>query len=210
MTWSHEADDRNMIAWTLFRRSQHAAAVRDAQGTLGLVNAAKREMIGGATPMRAAMLQQRAHGHALAGDENLTHRTLDAAHECAASETSGDARQGHGAFCTPPYLELKRAQYFVLLGKPARAVDLFESVLPDLPPIYRRDRGVAFSRLAQAHIAMNHPDQAAALGRKALAIARSVGSIRTTHEVSKLTEQLERHKQVSEVKDLIEDLRVPA
>ncbi|EWM15259.1 DNA-binding protein [Kutzneria sp. 744] len=210
MTWSHEADDRNMVAWTLFRRSQHAAADRDAQGTLGLAAAAGREAVGSGTPMRAAILQQQAHGHALAGDENLMHHMLDAAHKCAASETSGDARQGHGSFCTPPYLELKRAQYFVVLGKPATAVDLFEAVIPALPPIYRRDRGVAFSRLAQAHIAMNHPDQAAVYGRKALSIARSVGSIRTAQEVAKLGKQLNRHKGIPEVQDLFADLRVPA
>lgn len=210
MTWSHEADDRNMVAWTLFRRSQHAAAGRDAQGTLGLAAAAGREAVGSGTPMRAAILQQQAHGHALAGDENLMHHTLDAAHKCAASETSGDARQGHGSFCTPPYLELKRAQYFVVLGKPATAVDLFESVIPALPPIYRRDRGVAFSRLAQAHVAMNHPDQAAVYGRKALSIARSVGSIRTAQEVARLGKRLNRHRGIPEVKDLFAELRASA
>jgi len=210
MTWSHEADDRNMVAWTLFRRSQHASAGRDAQGTLGLAAAAGRETVGTGTPMYAAILQEQAHGHALAGDENLMNRMLDAAQKCAASETSGDARQGHGSFCTPPYLELKRAQYFVVLGNPARAIDLFESALPALPPVYRRDRGVAFSRLAQAHVAMNHPDQAAAFGRKALAIARSVGSIRTAQEVSRLGGQLRRHKRIPDVQALFDDLSVPA
>jgi tetratricopeptide (TPR) repeat protein len=210
MAWSHEADDRNMLAWTLFRRSQHASAGRDAQGTLGLAAAAGRETVETATPMRAAILQEQAHGHALAGDENLMNHMLDAAQRFAASETSGDARQGHGSFCTPPYLELKRAQYFVALGKPARAVDLFESVLPALPPVYRRDRGVAYSRLAQAHVAMNHPDQAAAFGRKALEIARSVGSIRTEQEVSRLGGQLKRHKRIPDVQALFDDLGVPA
>ena len=209
MTWSHEAGDRNMVAWTLFRRSQHASAKRDAQATLGLAGAAGREALGTGTPMRSAILQQQAHGHALAGDESLMQSTLDAAHTCAASETTGDARQGHGSFCIPPYLELKRAQYFGLLGKHVRAVELFESVLPALPPIYRRDRGVAFGRLAQAHVALNHPDQAAAYGMKALNIARSVGSIRTEQEVAKLGEQLGRHRRISEVKDLLADLRVP-
>ncbi|MFC0433368.1 helix-turn-helix transcriptional regulator [Kutzneria buriramensis] len=210
MSWSYEAGNRNMLAWTLFRKSQHAAANRDAGGTLGLASAARREAATGATPMWAAILQQQAHGHALAGDENLMNRMLEAAHASAASETSGDARQGHGSFCTPAYLELKRAQYFVVLGKPVRAVELFESVLPDLPPVYRRDRGVAVGRLAQAHLAMNHPDQAATLGREALAIARSVGSIRTEQEVSKLGRQLNRHKRIPAVRDLLDDLREAA
>jgi transcriptional regulator with XRE-family HTH domain len=210
MTWSHEADDRDMVAWTLFRRSQQAAAGRDAQGTLGLAAAAGREAVERGTPMHAAILQEQAHGHALAQDESLMHRMLDTAQKYAVSETSGDARQGHGSFCTPPYLELKRAQYLVVLGKPARAINLFESVLPALPPVYRRDRGVAFSRLAQAHVAMNQPDEAAVVGRKALAIARNVGSIRTEQEVSKLGAQLRRHKQIPAVRELIDDLRVPA
>lgn len=207
MSWSYEAGNRNMLAWTLFRKSQHAAASRDAGGTLGLATAAGREAATDASPMRAAILQQQAHGHALAGEENLMHRMVEAAHASAASETSGDARQGHGSFCTPTYLELKRAQYFVVLGKPVRAVELFESVLPDLLPVYRRDRGVAVGQLAQAHLAMNHPDQAAALGREALAIARSVGSVRTEQEVSKLGRQLSRHRTIPVVRDLLDDLR---
>lgn len=59
--------------------------------------------------MRAVIVQQEAHGHALDGDEVMAHRTLDHALQWVAHDTVGNARGGHGSFCTGAYLELQRA-----------------------------------------------------------------------------------------------------
>jgi tetratricopeptide (TPR) repeat protein len=210
MEWAHEAGDRRLLAWTLFRRSQHAARERDAQGTLSLARAAARDGDELPDPMRAAIVHQEAHGYALEGDELMTHRALDRALGLAAPDTAGDARSGHGSFCTGPYLELQRAACWATLGRPKQAIQLFEVVLPTLPAVYRRDRGVACGQLAQAYAATGEVDSAAQVGREALAIARSSGSLQTEHVVSRLGRFLARHQRVPAVGALLNELGAPA
>lgn len=105
MEWAYEADDRAMLAWTLFRRSNQAASQGDGAQTISLVQAAQRNERALSSPMRAALAQQQAHGFALDGDEVAAHRLLDHALGWATSDTAGDAREGHGAFCTETYLQ---------------------------------------------------------------------------------------------------------
>lgn len=143
MEWSHEADDRLMLAWTLFRRSQQATAGNDPARAIGMAEAAHRDGPALPAPMRAAITQQQAHGHALDGDALTAQRKLDEAHAWAATDTQGEARGGHGSFCTASYIELQRAHCWLRLGQPRKAVELYEAVLPGLPVVYRRDRGSA-------------------------------------------------------------------
>lgn len=206
MEWAHEADDRQLLAWTLFRRSQHATGDRDGQKTLSLANAAARTGAELSGPMRAAILHQEAYGHALEGDERQAHHTLDQALQWAAHDTTGDAREGHGSFCTEPYLELQRANCWATLGQSKRAIQLFETVIPTLPAVYRRDRGVACGRLAHAYADTGQVEAAAYLGREALAIARSSGSTRTEQAVARLGRQLARHQRLGPVSDLLDQL----
>jgi transcriptional regulator with XRE-family HTH domain len=206
MEWAHEAGDGRLLAWTLFRRSQHAASERDAQRALGLARAASRDADSLSPPMRAAILQQEAHGHALEGNELVAHRTLDHALRWAADDTTGDARGGHGSFCTAAYLELQRAACWSALGRPERAIQHFEEVLPTLPAVYHRDRGVAFGRLAHACASTGDAEPAADRGRQALDIARSSGSVRTEQAVVQLGRRLTDHYRLAAVRSLLHEL----
>lgn len=210
MEWAHEAGDDLLLAWTLFRRSQHAAASGDAQATISLARAAGRDGDRLPNPMRAAILQQEAHGYALAGEEVISHRSLDIAHQWAALDNAGEAREGHGSFCSETYLELQRAHCWIELGKPHRAVQAYESTLPSLPPVYRRDRGVAYSRLAQAYVDAEQPDAAAQVARDALAIGRSAGSMRTEQEVALVGHRLTALRRVQPVEQLLHELSTAA
>ncbi|MBP2334691.1 transcriptional regulator with XRE-family HTH domain [Saccharothrix coeruleofusca] len=201
MEWSHEADDRLMLAWTLFRRSQQATAGNDPAGTLGMAEAAHRDGPALPAPMRAAITQQQAHGHALDGDALTAQKTLDQAHAWAAADTQGEARSGHGSFCTASYIELQRAHCWLRLGQPRKAVDLYEAVLPSLPVVYRRDRGSALSRFAMASTAVGEPERAAHLADEALDIAHSSGSVRTKHELRGLAAALAPYDSVAAVAD---------
>ncbi len=206
MEWAHEAGDKLLLAWTLFRRSQHAAADRDPHRTISLARAAGRSGNVLPNPMRAAIIQQEAQGFALAGEEVLSQRALDTAHQWAALDNAGDARGGHGSFCTETYLELQRAHCWTELGKPQRAVQLYELVLPTLPPVYRCDRGVACSRFAQAQVNAGQFEASADMAIEALAIARSSGSVRTEHEVAVVGRLLNDHRQLEPVQQLLLDL----
>ncbi|MGW4115286.1 helix-turn-helix transcriptional regulator [Actinosynnema sp. NPDC004786] len=199
MEWSYEADDRLMLAWTLFRRSQQATTNGDTARVIGMAQAASRDGAMLPAPMRAAIAQQEAHGHALDGDAVAAHRALDRAHGWAALDTMGDARGGHGSFCTSTYLELQRAHCWLILQNSRKALDLFDAVLPTLPPVYRRDRGVALGRFAMAAAAAGEPEQAAHLAEEALDIARGSGSIRTENELRLVAQRLVDHDDLSPV-----------
>jgi len=162
MEWALEAGDRLMTSWALFRRGEHAAADGNAAAAAGLAGAARRE--GGELPgpMLAAILQQEAHAYALDGAEAACQTALDQARDRAASPNDpGDASSGHGSFCTPGYVEMQRGRCWLRLGRPAEAMAAFDSALLALPPVYRRDRGVALSGQAAAFAAIGEPGEAA-------------------------------------------------
>ncbi|MDH6626262.1 tetratricopeptide (TPR) repeat protein [Streptomyces sp. LBL] len=183
MEWATEAGDQSMVTWTLFRRSQQATTKRNAAQVISLAQAAQRNSSTLTRPMRAAAIQQEAHGYALDADEVSCHTRLDDAHDFAASpDTKGDARSGHGDFCTASYIEIQRANCWLTLGRPDLAVPLFETALDELPNSYQRDRGLAQARLALAYAGIREYDSAAAQATSALSIARSSGSLRTMHE----------------------------
>jgi hypothetical protein len=207
MEWALEAGDRLMMSWVLYRRGEHAAADGDGAAVAGLAAAARRE--GGDLPdaMAAAILQQEAHAHALDGAEGACLAALDQAHERAASpDDPGDASGGHGSFCTPAYVEMQRGQCWLRLGRPANAVPALEDAVQALPPVYRRDRGVALSALAAARAALGEPGEAAAAAAQALDIARDAGSERIVSMVIPVAAALAPYRHLEAVAGLHEAL----
>jgi hypothetical protein len=183
MEWAVEVGDDTLIAWTLFRRAQQATTAGNSAKSISLSHAVQRYDRGLTSQMRAAALQQEAHGYALAGDEITCHRLMDQAISLAASpEGAGDGRSGHGDFATPAYLEGQRANCWLLLDRPDRAVPLLAAALSELPEIYHRDRGLIHARLATSLARTRAIDQAVEQAQLALAIARGAGSARILHE----------------------------
>ncbi len=206
MEWALEADDPLMLAWTFFRRSQQAVTAGETAQAIALARAAGRNGDRLPAPMRAAIIQQEAQGHALDGDELVSQRLLDRAHVWAATDDAGDARLGHGSFCTASYLEIQRAKCWQLVGKPKRAASLYEAALIDLPAVYQRDRGTALGGLAKAYAAAAEPEKAATVAMQALRIARSSGSTRTLHEVTAVGHALSGLHALAPVKVLLDRL----
>lgn len=183
LEWATEAGDHAMVSWVMFRRSQQATTIGNAAQAVSFALAAQRHegALGG--PARAAALQQEAQGHALAGNEHACHERLDAAHATAAlPDTDRDGRTGHGDFCTSTYIEVQRANCWLTLGRPHRAVPILEQAVREVPDAYRRDRAQAQVRLARAYAALGQYDGAAALSASTLQIAREAGSDRTLNE----------------------------
>ncbi|MFG1697235.1 hypothetical protein [Nonomuraea sp. NPDC049309] len=199
-TWAYEIGDDEMIAWTMFRGSQQAMGGRRAGDVLGLAASALRQSSHLPTPMRAAIVQQQAHGHALDGEARSCQRLLDHAHELASAvDDGGDARGGHGSFCTPAYVEVQRAHCWLELKKPQRAVAAYERALPALPPVYRRDRGMALAGLAAAYAGQGSVEQAAATAVQALDIARAAGSVRIIKVLTSVERSLSAHRRLPTV-----------
>ncbi len=157
--------------------------------------------------MLAAILQQEAHAHALDGDEAACQAALDQAHGQAASpDDPGDASNGHGSFCTPAYVEMQRGRYWLLLGQPAKASAALDGAIRSLPPVYRRDRGVALSALATAFAASGEAGQAAITATQALTIARDAGSERIISMVIPVATALAPYRSIDVVAQLREAL----
>lgn len=206
MEWAYEGDDERMLAWTIFRRSQQAAATRDAANVIGLARAARRNEARLAAPTRAAIRVQEAYGHAIDGEEHGSQRLLDEAHTWAASDTAGDARGGHGSYCTPSYIETQRANCWLASGKPKKAITVYEDGLRGLPAVYQRNRAGALSRLAVAYLADAQVEQAASTAHAALPIARSSGSTRILQEIKGLSDDIASHRSLPCVAALLDDL----
>jgi DNA-binding XRE family transcriptional regulator len=206
MEWAYEAQDRGMLAWTLYRRSQQALADGKAVEAVGLAQAARRDDDGLAPPTRAALCVQEAVSHAHDGDEQTSQRLLDSAHEWAANDTVGDAREGPGSFCTTAYIELQRAASWLTLGRPRAAISTFEKALPGLPGVYQRDRATALGRMATAYATDGQVELASQTALEGLALARAAGSRRTVREMKDVGSLVERHRPLSLVADLLDEL----
>lgn len=206
MEWAYEGNDERMLAWAIFRRAQQAAAIPDAAQTIGLAQAARRNEEKLATPTRAAIRVQEAYGHALDGNDHAAQRLLDEAHTWAAGDTVGDAREGHGSYCTPGYIEIQRATCWLATGQPKKAISLYEHNLRTLPTVYQRNRAAALARLAVAYAADSQPEQAANTAHAALPAALSSGSKRIVCEIKNVGAELIPYRAIPAVAALLDEL----
>jgi len=204
--WAYEAADEPMLAWAYFRKSQQA---RTPEHALSLAHTAQRHEEQLPAPIRAALLQHQATTLARTDESSTAHHYFDHALEWAVgTDVYGDARAGHGSFCTPDYIELERARAWTQLGSPQRAVDLFEEVIPRLPVVYQRDRGVALARCADAYAGLGEAEHAADLAREALDIAHTTGTGRVVNDLAALAGTLQEHRGVGAVDALLTELAV--
>jgi transcriptional regulator with XRE-family HTH domain len=211
MEWALEAGDRLMMSWVLYRRGEHAAADGDAAAAAGLAAAARREGRDLPDSMLAAIFQQKAHAHALDGAEAACLGAMDQAFERVASpDDPGDASGGHGSFCTAAYLDMQRGRCWLRLGHPVKARDALDDAVRTLPPVYRRDRGVALSALAAAHAAIGEPGEAAIAAMQALEVARDAGSERIVSMVIPVATALSRHRGIEAVVQLQQAIAEPS
>lgn len=112
----------------------------------------------------------------------------------AATDTVGDAHEGHGSYCTPGHIEIQRASCWLTTGNPTKAIILYEDALRSLPPVYQRNRAAALSRLAVAYLADGQLEQAASTAHAALPVARSSGAKRIVDEIKCVSAELAPHR----------------
>ncbi|MEU8606423.1 hypothetical protein AB0C29_00215 [Actinoplanes sp. NPDC048791] len=205
MEWAYETDDRTMVAWTVYRRSQQLSAAGHSAGAIGLAQAARREEHLLPSPMRAAIRVQEALSFAMRGKEDTAQELLDQAHRWVTDDRRGDARAGHGSFCTAGYVELHRAACLAMRS-PRKAIELYEFALPTVPAVYRRDRAAALASKAAAHADAGQPEEAACSAREALAIAQRVGSRRILQRLADVGVTLRRHRGLEPVAILLNEL----
>jgi hypothetical protein len=183
MEWAQEAADDHLQSYVLYRKSHQAASRGHGQKAVALSRAAQR-IPGLTSQITALAAQQEAQGYVFMQNPRAALAKFDEAHELASVPPEGQRDSKlDTSYCTPTYVEIQRANCWIDLGDPMRAVGLLEVELAALPRVYRNDRGVYLARLARAYARGDEPEMAADTAAKALAIVNQTGSARTLTEL---------------------------
>ncbi|MFD1147366.1 helix-turn-helix domain-containing protein [Saccharothrix hoggarensis] len=181
------ADSGDLVAYSYVRMSQLAEADGDADRVAGLARAARREK--DLSPMvRALALRQEARGLAGAGDEAACMDRLDEARaEFERVTPPSDDEYWIGYCSAAEHFELERAASWLALGRPNRAIEVYEDVRQQ---VWRRlcawEQGVHVAKLAHAHAIAGETDHAVSLAYDALDTARATKSAQVLRELGRL------------------------
>lgn len=176
LDYACETGDAALISYVMMRKSNIAGDNRNPDLTIRLAMTALDRPSRLPADLRAVALRQQAHGYALAGDYDDCARALDDAHRHA-SVPPGES--GLAPYCTPEYIEMEAAQCWVELNRPDLALQLLDTAtFASWSPEFRRDQGLGLARLALAHAAAGHPEQAIAISLNAVPVAADTQSQR--------------------------------
>ncbi len=208
MEWAQEAADHHMQSYLLFRKSHQAAAQGSPARAVGLAQAA--QYVPDRTPQLSALAAlQEAAGHALQGDPRAALSKFDEAHELASRTCEADPEAIlDTSYCTPTYVEIQRANCWIDLGDPSRAIRLFEEEIAALPQVFRNDRSVYLARLARAYAKTGEPEPCAEAAGKALAIVAQTGSARTLAELTAVARAVPPRQKVPAIAAFTERLQI--
>ena len=186
--WSTVAGDHDLTVYTMARKAQLAGDMHEGLDAIDLAEATLR-----VAPVHSRLLAMGtvfgAHGHALRGDESASEKAYE--HALALVSTPPDKENARGRWLGPSYVEAHRARSLVTLGHHGEAASVFQRAIQALPTSFRRDRGLYLARAAIAQVKASGPQEAAASGTQALAIAITTGSARIFAELALLDAQLQ-------------------
>ena len=184
LEWSHAAADREMATYVMARKSQLAGDMHDGPSAIDLASAAGG-MARKRSRLKATAATYGAHGYALAGQRLACMRAIDGAREMAGS-LDDNPGSPWATWLDGAYIDVQRGRCLSILGDHAAAATVFQQAIRDLPPAFRRDRGVYLAREAWALAGAREPEQAAAAGMQAVAIARDTHSGRVVDELAQV------------------------
>lgn len=178
-----ELGSPQLTTYVLMRKANIAADAHDYGQSLGLAEAALRAGEALAPRLQAVALRQRALASAQVGDGDACARSLDRALELV-NDTSGTGfdplAEELVPYCGPSFVEMEAATCWVQLGRPERAIPIYEQSLSRWPADEQtRDRALCLARLATAHALNDDLDAAAATGLDAVAWHSRARSSRT-------------------------------
>ncbi len=184
---AHRTADDQLVAFSLMCKAMLLGDTGDGRGVLDLTGAALQNRARLLPKVQVLLLQQQAHGLALAGrDVAASLALLD---EAAALVGQVDDDRPWGAqVLAPAYIDAQRATVCTRLGLAAEALALWAALLPLTPR--GRDFGVFRARQAQALAVAGEPDQAAEVAASVVPLAASTGSARMRAELGVVRDRL--------------------
>jgi hypothetical protein len=211
MEWAQQGQDAPMQAYVLLRKAQAAYDDRDAARMLALTRAARAFESVVVPGLRAEILQQQARAEAMLGaPDGEVLCKLDQARSLLAppgSSPPGSAPPGDepGADYTATLLDLQTGICLTELGHPREAVRWYRSGLAELDGS-ARDSAYFQMLLAGALALSGEPDEAVAIGLRALPVAVGVTSRRTVREARALSVALRPWARRAPVRELYDRL----
>ena len=189
--WAQVSGDQALQAYVLLKKGQATWDTRDAQRMLVLSQAVQAGPPELPARVRAEAVQQEARGLAmLGGDMGLIESKLALARSLLAGQQPGtEGGSMVGTHYGAPLLAMQTAICYCEAGQPARSVEIYTEFLTS-EAFSRRDYGYFRALAAAALVAAGRPDDAAAAGSEACAIAIATTSGRTLAELSRLFERL--------------------
>lgn len=203
---AHRSHDPQLVGFALYCKAMLHTDMADGPGVLDLTGAglSGENLI---PKVRALLLQQAAHGHALAGLPGA-HGECDRLLGDAAGLTGQISDNYPWGSCTAPHwLDTQRATVWTRLGRFREAISLWEQVIPVLPASARRDIGVYHARLARSLAGAGEPEHAVAVALGAVPVAVQSGSARMKAELRELRRGMEPWRGEQAWRDLGEALR---
>ena len=184
---AHRTGDDQLVAFSLHCKAMLLGDVGDGPGVLDLTGAALRDRSRLLPKVQVLLLQQQAHGVALAGRD--APRSLALLDEAASmiGRVDDDMPWG-GHVLHPTYIPAQRATVCTRLNLADEALALWGELLPVTPR--GRDFGVFLARQAQALVSAGEPDQAAEVAVSAVPLAMQTGSARMRAELGVVRERL--------------------
>jgi tetratricopeptide (TPR) repeat protein len=207
MDYALALEDPTDTVYLLMRKTNIANDLGKPDRAVALSAAARRQLAEVAPRVRALVLVQEGRAHALRGDREQCARSIDAAMTTVAS--AGVDADTIADYCSQEYIAMEAAACWSQLGKPSRAVPIFERALAAWPGEQRRDLGLCQVRLAGAYADQGDLEHAAEIGKLAIATLRTATSVRALRELSKVRDKLapcRRDARVSELSNLIKGL----
>jgi tetratricopeptide (TPR) repeat protein len=192
-----ELGDPLWNAYLLMRKSNIATDADDPASAAALADAALAAVPGPPPKLHAVILRQKANAHAALGDIAECANAVDQ----SLRDLDRDASEwdANVSYCTEPYVAMEAASCWTQLGRPKRALEIFEQAEADWPGTLRRDKGLYLSRLAITHAELGDIDKACSLASDALAVANLTHSVRTLRELRRLRSDLARWRRRPDV-----------
>lgn len=186
--WAMETSDFAMAGYILIKKSQAAWDTRDAARMLGLAESVQDGPWTLPPRAMAEAIQQQARGLAMM---RASRRKVDDSLRRArgALDQAVSASTPFGAHYDGELFKLQTAICYGESGRPGEAVEMYDSTLK-AEFFSARDFAYFSALRAQAHAAVQHPDQAATIGMAAFPTAASAGSARTLQELTRLQKTL--------------------
>ncbi|MEU9885789.1 helix-turn-helix transcriptional regulator [Sphaerisporangium sp. NPDC051011] len=208
LDYAMEMGDHHVISYILMRKSNIAAESGDHAHGLGLANAALTNA-GALTPrLRAVVLRARANAHAHLGD--LSSFAEDS--EAALSEAIAGVNQeesDRARYCTPAYIEMEAGASWLLLGRAANALPIFEDSRSRwIETSQVRDQALCLARLATAYAVADEPERACLATDDALTLTHVLGSGRVLSQLKTLRRRLAKWSAQDDVADLLTRLDI--